>query len=353
MKKQGVKMNRIIKLITVFILTLAITNIFAEGGKRTGTAGASELLIPVGPRGIAMGESNLVSATGIEALFWNPAGVSHMKNNADVLFSHMSYIADIGIEYGAVAANFEGFGAIAFSVKSLAIGDIAVTTTSNPDGTGEVFSPSMVTAGLSYSRMLTDAISVGLTANFVSERLGDVSATGLAFDFGVIYQNLGDINGLSIGVVLKNLGPEMQFDGSGLYQEGQVIGVNRPPTLYKIDAAAFEMPFNFQLAAGYQPVIDETNTLQFTGIYMNNNFSPDEYKLGGEYGYNNTFFVRAGYQFAGNAGDSFGESNYIYGLTAGAGINYEIEDFGVRIDYAFRDTKYFDGNHVFALTLGF
>ena len=183
--------------------------------------------------------------------------------------------------------------------------------------------------------------------------MGDVSATGLAFDFGVIYQNLGDINGLSIGVVLKNLGPEMKFDGSGLYQQGQISGVNRPPTLYKIDAAAFEMPFNFQLAAGYQPVIDEMNTLQFTGIYMNNNFSPDEYKLGGEYGYNNMFFVRAGYQFAGNAPDSFGESSYIYGFTAGAGINYEIEDFGVKIDYAFRDTKYFDGNHVFALTLGF
>lgn len=345
-------MKRIIKLISVFILMLAISNVFAEGGKRTGTAGASELLIPVGPRGIAMGESNLVSATGIEALFWNPAGVSHMKNNADVLFSHMSYIADIGVEYGAVAANFEGFGAIALSIKALSIGDISVTTTSNPDGTGEIFSPTMVTAGLSYSRMLTDAISVGLTANLVSERMADVSATGIAFDFGVIYQNLADVSGLSIGVVLKNLGPEMKFDGSGLYQEGQINNVNRPPTFYKVDSAPFEMPFNFQLAAGYRPVVDEMNSLQFTGTYMNNNFSADEYKLGGEYGYNNLFFVRAGYQFASGAGESFGESNYLYGFTAGAGINYEVEGFGVKIDYAFRDTRYFDGNHVFALTLG-
>lgn len=346
-------MKRIIKLISVFVLMLAVCNIFAEGGKRTGTAGASELLIPVGPRGIAMGESNLVTATGIEALFWNPAGVSHMQNNADVLFSHMSYIADIGIEYGAVAANFEGFGTIALSIKALSIGDIAVTTTTNPDGTGEVFSPSMVTTGLSYSRMLTDAISVGLTANLVSERLADVSATGIAFDFGVIYQNLGDINGLSIGVVMKNLGPEMQFDGSGLYQEGQIGGVNRPPTFYKVDSAPFEMPFNFQLAAGYKPVVDEMNSLEFTGVYMNNNFSPDEYKLGGEYGYNDLFFVRAGYQFASGAADSFGESNYIFGFTAGAGINYEVEGFGVKVDYAFRETQFFDGNHIFALTLGF
>jgi hypothetical protein len=346
-------MKKIFKLIPVFILILATVNIFAEGGKRTGTAGASELLIPVGPRGIAMGESNLVAVSGIEALYWNPAGVSHMQNSADVLFSHMSYIADIGVEYGAVAANFEGFGVVALSIKSLSIGDIPVTTTINPDGTGETFSPSMVTAGLSYSRMLTDAISVGLTANLVSERIADVSATGVAFDFGIIYQNLGDIDGLNIGVVLKNLGTEMKFDGSGLYQFGQINGVNRPPTFYKVDAAAFEMPFNFQLAAGYKPVIDEMNSLQFTGTYMNNNFSADEYKLGGEYGYNNLFFLRAGYQFAPNAGESFGENNYIYGLTAGAGINYEVEGFSVKVDYAFRDTKFFDGNHIFALTLGF
>ena len=341
-------MKKIIKLISIIILLLAVSNVFAGGGKRTGTAGASELLIPVGPRGIAMGESNLVTANGIEALFWNPAGVSHMQNNADVLFSHMSYIADIGVEYGAVAANFEGFGAIALSVKTLSIGDILVTTELNPDGTGDTFSPTMLTAGLSYSRMLTDAISIGLTANFISERMASVSATGIAFDFGVIYQNLADVNGLSIGVVLKNLGPDMKYDGSGLYYEGQVNGVNRPPTLYEVDSAPFEMPFNFQLAAGYRPVIDEMNSLEFTGIYQNNNFSGDETKLGAEYGYNNLFFVRAGYQFAMQEAD-----NYIYGFTAGAGINYEIEGFGVKVDYAFRDVEFFDGNHVFALTLGF
>ena len=102
-----------------------------------------------------MGESNLVSTTGIEALYWNPAGVSSMTNNADVLFSHMSYIADIGVEYGAVAANFEGFGVVALSIKSLGIGDIPVTTTINPDGTGETFSPTMISASsLSVARIV-------------------------------------------------------------------------------------------------------------------------------------------------------------------------------------------------------
>ncbi len=339
-------MKNILKILLAFILLLAV-DAFAGGGKRTGTAGASELLIPVGPRGIAMGESNVVAATGIEALYWNPAGVSSMTNNADVLFSHMSYIADIGIEYGAVAANFEGFGAVAFSIKSISVGDIDVTTTINPDGTGETFSPTMIVAGLSYSRMVTEAISVGITGNFISERMADVSASGFAIDFGVIYRNLGDINGLSIAVVLKNLGTEMKFEGAGLLQQGQIVDVNRPPNFYSVDAAAFEIPFNFQLAAGYSPVLDEQNALVFTSIYQNNNFSGDEYKFGGEYGYDDQFFVRAGYQLSPD------QEDYLYGFTGGIGINYQVEGFGVKVDYAYRDVEFFDANHVFALTLGF
>jgi len=339
-------MKNILKILLAFILLLAV-DAMASGGKRTGTAGASELLIPVGPRGIAMGESNLVGATGVEALYWNPAGVSSMTNNADVLFSHMSYIADIGIEYGAVAANFEGFGAVAFSIKSVAVGDIDVTTTINPDGTGATFSPTLITAGLSYSRMLTEAISVGITGNFISERMADVSASGFAIDFGVIYRNLADVNGLSIGVVLKNLGTDMKFEGSGLVNEGQIAGVNRPPNFYTVDAAAFEIPFNFQLATGYTPVLDEQNSLLFTGIYQNNNFSGDEYKLGGEYGYNDLFFVRAGYMLSPD------QEEYIYGFTGGVGINYQVEGFGVKVDYAYRQVEFFGGNNVIALTLGF
>jgi hypothetical protein len=340
-------MKNILKILLAFILLLAV-DAFAGGGKRTGTGGAAELLIPVGPRGIAMAGANLSTSTGIEALFWNPAGVSLMQNNADVMFSHMSYFADIGVEYGAIAANFEGFGVVSFSIKTLGVGDILITTTANPDGTGQTFSPTFIVAGLSYSRQLTEAISVGFTTNFISETMADVSATGVAFDVGVMYNNLADINGLSLGVVVKNLGPEMKFSGGGLFQEGQINDVNRPPTFYTVETAGFELPSNFQLGLGYSPVLDETNSLQFSGIYQNNNFSGDEYKVGGEYGYNDLFFVRAGYQLAPQVSD-----DYLYGFTAGVGIDYVVEGFGFKVDYAYRQVEFFDANHVFALTLGF
>lgn len=342
-------MKNIFRSLTIVFALLLVLDVYAGGGNRTGTGGASQLLIPVGPRGIAMGESNVATSYGIESLFWNPAGVAKMNNSASVMFSHMSYIADIGVEYGAVSANFEGFGVLSLSIKSLAIGEILVTTTQNPDGTGATFSPQMLNAGLSYSRQLTERIAVGLTANLITETLGDVSATGLGFNVGVIYNELADINGLSFGLVVKNLGTRMQYDGSGMLVLAEVQDQNRPPQYYKIESAEFDLPSTFEIGLGYKPMIDEMNSLQISGSFQNNNFSADEYKFGLEYGYNNTFFARLGYQLA----PQLESANYLYGFTAGAGINYNMDGVDLKIDYAYRDAQYFSGNHVFALSLGF
>lgn len=335
-------------LVSAFILLLSVS-VFAGGGNRIGTGGANQLLIPVGTRGLAMGEANVSNATGVEALFWNPAGVARMNNSAAVFFSHMNYIADIGVEYGAVAANFEGFGVVTFSLKSLSVGDILVTTTTDPDGTGETFAPQNLVAGLSFSKALTERIAVGITANLITEKLGDVSATGVGFNVGVIYNNLVDVNGLSFGIVMKNIGPQMKYEGSGLLTQARDPNLNRPPGYYGIEAAPFELPSTFELGLGYRPVINEMNTVQIAGTFQHNNFSGDEYKAGLEYAYNEILFLRGGYTMSPKSQ----VDDYIFGLTAGIGLNYQLEGIDLKVDYAFRDVKFFGGNHIFSLGLGF
>jgi hypothetical protein len=336
-------------IILFLVLLLGLDKIYAGAGNRTGTGGASQLLIPVGVRGISMGEQGVASASGVEALFWNPAGISKMKNSTEVMFSHMSYIADIGLEYGAVSANFGSFGIVSLSVRSLSVGDIPVTTTRDPDGNGTMYSPQYLTAGLSFSKQLNDRISVGLTANYVTESIGNTSASGVAFDIGVVYDNLADFSGLSFGLVLKNLGPQMRYDGSALYVQADVTGYNRPPGYYKITSASYELPTVFELGFSYRPQIDEINSLLALATFQNNNFSDDEYRLGLEYGYDKMFFVRGGYSLSPQAL----KDTYIYGLTAGLGINYQFEGLDLNVDYAFRDVKYFDANHIFSITVGF
>lgn len=343
------KMKKIKFVVNLLLISLLTTSIFAGGGSRNGTAGAAQLLIPVGARGVAMSGSSLVGSSGVEAIYWNPANLARGEQATNVMFSHMNYIADIGVEYGAVSTNLEGFGAIGFSIKSLNIGSIPVTTVQAPDGTGQTFTPQFMTLGLTYSRLLSDRIAVGITANLISEKIELVSTTGLAFNVGISYKNLGNVDGLSFAVVLKNLGPQMKYDGSGLLIRADAASLQRPTQLYKIEAAGYELPSTLELGLGYTYNINSSNALMVNGVFQNSNFYGDEYKLGMEYTFDNLLFVRGGYMFL----PELEKDDNIYGLTAGVGINYDLGGVNMKFDYGYRQTKFFDANHVFTVTLGF
>ncbi len=357
-KTQGVKMKmtkRILVIIAIFLI--GVGSAFAGGGSRNGTGGATELTIPVGTPGIALAGSNIATATGLDALFWNPAGVAHMTNSASATFSHMNYIADIGVEYGAVAANFGGFGVVSLDLKSLNVGAINITTNAQPDGTGQTYTPQFVTVGASYARELTDRVAIGVTFNYISETISQVSATGFGFNAGIQYDNLADVSGLDFGLAVKNIGPSMTFSGPGLLVQASPTGSTsdptgtflRGPSYYYVGGASFNLPSAFDIGFGYAPKIDNVNSVKLSAVFENNNYSGDLYNVGGEYGYDQMFFVRVGYSYSPKDQDP----NYIYGFTAGAGIDYNLGGVTVDLDYAYRAVKYFSGNHIFSVSLNF
>lgn len=335
----------------LFILLLLTANIIsAGGGVRNGTGAAPQLLIPVGARGVAMSSSSVAGSAGLESIYYNPANLA-LESGTSVMISHMTHIADIGVSYFGLSTNVEGFGALAFTLKSLSIDDIDVTTVENPDGNGQTFKPSFMTFGLTYSRLLSDRITVGLTINYITETLGLVNASGLGFNAGVTYQNLANINGFNIAFVLKNLGAQMQFDGSGMYTRSDELDLERGQTYLKREAMAFDLPSTLEVGMSYKYSINASNSLLLNGTYQNTNYYADEYKLGMEYSLNDMFFVRGGYMFTPEFGE--GQDDYnSFGLTAGLGIKYNLGGTTMKVDYAFREVKYFDANHVFTLQFG-
>lgn len=348
------------RLLMVLVLILALLvgtlDAYAGGQNRRGTAGAQELLIPVGARGIALGNSVLSTVSGLDAIHYNPAGLSASGTSAEALFSKMNYIADIGVSYFAAGANFSGFGSIALSVKTVSFGDIAYTSEANPEGTGQMFSPTYLTFGLTYSRALTDRIRAGVTTKLITEKIMSTGASGIAFDAGLQYMNLGGINGLTVGVVLKNFGPTMKFDGSDLYRTAHVTGADRPDQPYKVEAAEFELPSSLEIGFGYQATLMEKNVAVISGAYQNNNFSNDEYRIGLEYSFDNMLFVRGAYIFAGDvAAASLKDTpEFIYGASVGAGINLSLGGTtAIGVDYAYRTTRVFTGNNVVTIKLAF
>jgi hypothetical protein len=349
------KNNRVFTLCLICLLLLGIVVTGSAQNKRIGTAAAPELLIPVGARDLGMGGSTMAVSEGVESIFWNPAGLGKMTSSAEAMFSSMSYIADIGVNYGAVAGSFGQFGTIALSIKSLSFGDINITTVDDPDGTGgRVFSPAYVTVGLSYARALTDAISAGGSVKIVSEQIHRVSSSGVAFDFGVQYNRLGGIPGFSVGVAVKNIGSQMTFDGSGLLRDAVAVDALRGQQKYKSDAASFELPSTIEIGLSYQRNLGDNFAALVNGSFTNNNLYLDEYRMGGEVQYKMeslNLYARTG--IALTPKDQNAEAENVFGACFGAGINTTAAGLNITLDYAYRSAKFFNANQVFSVKFGF
>jgi hypothetical protein len=299
-----------------------------------------------------MGGSSIATTSGVEAIHWNPAGLGKIGGSAEAMFSSMTYIADMSMVYGAVAGTFGDFGTLGFSIKSLSIGDIPITSQTDPEGLGgRSFSPTFVSVGLTYARDITESIAFGVTAKLVNETIDRVSASAVAFDFGIQYMNLIGVQGLDLGLAIKNVGTEMKYEGSGLYLQAQAGG-GRGPQLYKADAASAELPALIELGVTYERTFSDNVLFEVGGSYTNDNLFYDEFKFGAEVGYQMesalTLFARGGFATLATQND-----DNIYGPTFGLGLGYQFTGIGIVVDYAYRSVDFFDANQVISVKLGF
>jgi hypothetical protein len=350
MKSRFLTISFVCVLIASLVGSSAAQNI---NNNRIGTAAATELLIPIGARDMAMGGATSATTYGIDALHWNPAGLGRISGSAEGLLSTMSYIADIRVNYGAVGINFGGFGSVALSVKALDFGDIPLTTTDDPEGiAGRSFTPSFVTVGLSYARAFTDAITAGGTIKLISENLQRVTGSGVALDFGVQYRGVAGFKGVNLGVALKNVGPQVSFDGPGLLRRADPEDSRRPSQFFQVKAASWELPTAIEIGVAYDRSMNEALSYNFNGSYTNNTLALDSYRVGGELVYKFSNLV-----VAGRGGiellDKGELDEQIFGPTAGFGFIYKTTGIDIGIDYAFRTVDFFDNNNMFSLRLGF
>ncbi len=336
------------KIILIIFTVLLTVSVYPGDKSRKGTTGADQLLVPVGARSISTSGAFVSTVDGLESIYYNPAGLD-LSKKSEVMFSYMNYIADINMSYVAIGTHLGDFGSVGLSLKSFDIGDIPETTNQLPDGTGSTYSPTFMTLGLTYSKALTDRVSIGTNVKFINEAIGNTNATGFAIDAGVQYRFNEN---LSIGATIHNIGPNMVYSGQDLRVQtgvpGSVIGA--PNGTYEVVAENFQIPSYFQLSVAYQEQFDEQNRIMLGGTFVANNAMDDAFNFGLEYSYINTLFIRGGYQlYTENSEES------IFGFTAGAGVNYEIgSGMGVTFDYAYRDVKEFPtSNHIFTVKLAF
>ena len=337
---------RLWKGIVVAALALHAGIAWAGTDTRLGTGGGSELRIPVGARSVALSWSNLGSTSGAEALFNNPAGLAASEHKTEVLFSYAKYIADMDLNYVAVAQNMGAFGSLGFSAKVLSIGDIIHTTEAAPDGDGQIIRPTFATLGVTYARQLTDRVNFGGTVTYISETVMQTSSNGVAFDFGFQYDT--GYKGIRLGAAMKNFGPAQSFSGADFERnlhlpEDDPQAANRTLALTSAD---YELPSLFGGGASW-PVVQGVNSFTVHAVYQSNSFGVDEGRFGAEYGWRKDFSLRVGYKYTTN-------DNELFGLTYGAGVRVPIGTASLYVDYAGQHVSdFFDDVQHIALNLTF
>jgi len=362
--REDLKMRRLVVrvLVVLALLACAAAPAFAGSDERKGTGGALELRLPVGPRGTALGSSVVSDAYGIDALFWNPAGLATIQRT-EAMFSHTQYFADMKLNYAAIGTHF-GFGTLAFNAKVLRVGDVIVTTEDAPDGTGEILTPTFSVLGASFARQFTDRVMFGLTTNFVTEHIRNATATGVSFDFGVQY--LTGYHGLRFGMAMKNFGPSMGYTGDDFNINTQVPGTD--PTASNrtlaFTSASFEQPSFFTLSTAYDLMKDANQHLSAMASFQNNNFVGDNFSGGAEWTYKETFALRGSYfgsvtnpldPVTGDTQTKFKSGDDMYnGFAFGAGAQVKTGDTKLGVDMAWKTVRnFFDDTIEVALRLTF
>jgi len=330
--------NKTILLVLV-ILAFGLSSAFAGNENRIGTAGAQELLIPAGSRGASMAGAVVADASGVDAIYWNPAGLATLYEGTEAMFTHLPYIADIDVEYAAVGTAVEDFGTLGVAVKVVDVGEWEETTQDDPEGTGRFYGPTLTVVGLTYAKSLTNNINFGVTGNFIRENIFEVSATGYSFDFGFTYETR--FRGLKFGFVMKNYGPDMHFEGRGFDRTAE--DEQRPTSSRN---ANFELPTSFNLGISYNFLQSGANSATLAGNFRANNQANDYWQGGMEYGYDEKFFVRAGYNYSEQEG-------YIYGATLGLGAAIPVGGSTLTLEYTWTETEVFDNNQYYTVKFAF
>ena len=221
-----------------------------------------------------MGGAYTAVADGMDAIFYNPAGIASIER-VGWAFGYSQWFGNTDYYSGAVAINTT-YGVLGVSVLNLKFPDVEQTTPLNPDGTGQMLDFGDTGIGFAYAYRMTDKMSAGIQLRYVKSKLGleeEISAWLLSA--GTVMQT--GFESLRIGMGIKNLGKNVSA----------------------IDFVESPMPSVFNVGVSGEVVGDLGDpvslTLAFEGAYHVD--SNQRYHVGAELWLRDLLALRAGNQF--------------------------------------------------------
>jgi hypothetical protein len=343
------------KISLIFLLILPLS-VFAQLRKYS-----NEFLnIGAGARGLAMGGAQVASAKDATAGYWNPAGLTGIKERANFGLMHADYFGGIAkYDYLGIAKPIQdNKRALGISVLRFAVDDIPNTLfLVEPDGRVnydniQSFSTADYAFLLSFAQKIKETekkqVSFGLNAKVIYRKVGKfASAWGFGLDAGL--QMHGER--WNLGIVARDITTTFNaWSFTFTEKEKEVLYLTKndiPVKSTELTAPRLIIGggYNFKLGKSFDLMAEANVDVTFDGkrntVYGNNTFSIDPH-IGLEASISNVFFVRAGitnFQRGTQDGDTTNKKKvWIYQPSAGAGFKFKTPGFifqDIMIDYAF------------------
>ena len=311
------------------------------------------LNIGAGARGLAMGSAQVASVDDGTSGYWNPAGLSGVKDHPSINIMHAEYFAGIGkFDYAAVAVPVQdNRRTLGISLLRFAVDDIPNTLfLVAPDGSInfdniQTFSSADYALLLSFAQTIKETEdqrwSFGVNAKVIRRVVGKfASAWGFGIDAGLQMHS----NNWRFGIVARDITTTFNawsFKFTDKEKEALYLTKNDIPvksTELTAPRLVIGGGYNFDISNSVKLLAEANLNLTFDGkrntILSSSAVSADP-SIGLEASISDVFYVRAGvtnFQKALADGDTLNQKKvWIYQPSLGAGVKIK----NVTLDYAY------------------
>jgi hypothetical protein len=332
------------------------------------------LAISPDARHAGMGDVGVATTADPSSAYWNAGKLVFIDKLYGFGVSYTPWLGkivnDMSISYLSGFYKINRQQAIGLSLKYFDLGEINFRDNNNISQ-GD-FNPRELAIDFTYSRLLTESFSVGLTGRYIHSNLTGAFTAGndaqpgnsVAADLGIFYNtDIGRNSLLSLGASISNIGAKISYTGGAnkdFLPTNLRIGSAFTKELDPFNKLTFALDFN-KLLVPTPPRRDEQGNIidgkdpdrsLLSGMFGSFSDAPDGFKeelreimtsFGMEYWYNDTFAARLGYF---NEAKTKGNRKY---MTIGLGFRSK-KVFGIDVAYLVPTNK---REHPLAETLRF
>lgn len=192
---------KVLTILTAFLLCAFSAH--AKIDSNAGTSASSFLKLGTGaPEAQAMGNAYTALSSGVQALFWNPAGAA-TSTTREIQVSHMQWFEGVG---DSAVGYIQPIGKtiVGVTLRYLRLSDIEATGSDgiNQNTTGQVMQDFV--GSISLARTFFSILDLGATARYINEELDGTKYINAAFDLGAKLRLLN--NKVVLGFMGQNLG---------------------------------------------------------------------------------------------------------------------------------------------------